>query len=84
LTRQHGLVNGGNLVRQWVNNRGVDGEHRVEEVGKADAVRFGNQTEQRSVAVETPGAALLHEIETWLVVSIEKFVCHLARGRLVG
>ncbi|MEI7639390.1 MAG: hypothetical protein WCJ37_18900, partial [Syntrophus sp. (in: bacteria)] len=74
LTRQHGLINSRDLVRQRVHNRGVDGEHRVEEVGKADAVRFGNQTEQPSVTVKTPRPTLLYEIKTWLVMSIEKFV----------
>jgi hypothetical protein len=62
----------------------VDGEHRVEEVCKADAMCFGDQAEQSAVTVETLGTALFHKIKTWLVVSIEKFVCHPAGGRLVG
>ena len=84
LPRQHGLIDRRDLVWQRINNRGMDSEHRVEEVRKADAMCFGDQAEQGAVAVKTPGAALLHEIETWLVVSIEKLVCHPAGGRLVG
>ena len=58
LPGQHRLVDGGDLVRQRVDQRGVHGEHRIEEVGEADAVRLGDETEQRAVAVEAPGAAL--------------------------
>ena len=71
-------------MRQRVNNRGVDGEHRVEEVCKAYPVGFGDQTEQGAVAVETPWSALLHEIKARLVISIEKLICYFAGGRLVS
>ena len=64
--------------------RGVDGQHRVEEVRQADAVRLGDQAEQRAVAVEAPGPALLDDLEARLVVAVEQFVGHLAGGRLVG
>ena len=33
LTRQHGFVNSGNLMRQRLHIRGVDGHHRVEQKG---------------------------------------------------
>ena len=51
------LVDGGDLVRQRIDERGVDGEQRIEEVGQADAVGLGDQPEQRAVAVEAPGPA---------------------------
>ena len=84
LPRQHRLVDRRDLVRQRLNERGVDGQHRIEEVRKADAVRLGDQAEQGAVAVETPGPALLHELEARLVVAVEQLVGHLAGGRLVG
>ena len=46
LARQHGLVDGRDLVRQRFDDRGVDREHRVEEVREADALRLGDEAEQ--------------------------------------
>ena len=58
LPRQHRLVDGGDLVRQRIDERGVDREDRIEQVREADAVRFGDEAEQRAVAVEAPRPAL--------------------------
>ena len=49
------LVDGGDLVRQRIDQRRVDGQQRIEEVGQPDAVGFGKQPEQGAVAVEAPG-----------------------------
>lgn len=57
LARQHLLVNGGDLVGQRLDVGGVNGEQRVEQVGEADALRFGRQPEQGAIAVEGPGSA---------------------------
>ena len=48
LARQHGLVDGGDLVRQRLDQRGVHGQHRIEQVRQADAVGLGDQAEQRA------------------------------------
>jgi hypothetical protein len=61
LARQHGLIDGGDLVRQRIDDRGVHRQHRVEQVREADALGLGNQAEQRAVAVEAPGPALLDD-----------------------
>ena len=79
LARQHRLVDGRDLVRQRLDERGVDGQHRIEEVRQADAVRLGDQPEQRAVAVEAPGPALLDDLEPGLVVAVEQLVGDLAR-----
>src|SRR5262249_42183118 len=50
----------------------------------ADALRLGDQAEQRAVTIEAPRAALLHQVKPGLIVAIEQLVCHLAGGRLVG
>ena len=84
LARQHGLVDGRDLVRQRVDDGGMDRQHRVEEVRQAYALCLGDQSKQRTVTVKTPRPALLHELEPWLVVPIEQFVRDLAGGRLVG
>jgi len=62
----------------------VDGKDGVEEVGKADPLRFGDQTEESAVAVEAPGTALLDDLEAELVVAVEEAVVDLAGGVLVG
>ena len=45
LARQHLAVDGGDLVRQRLDERGVDGQQRVEQVGQADAVGLGDEPE---------------------------------------
>ena len=84
LARQHRLVDRRDLVRQRLDERGVDREHRVEEVRQADAVRLGDEAEERAVAVEAPGPALLDDLEARLVVAVEQLVRDLAGGVLVG
>ncbi len=84
LPGQHGLVDRGDLVRQRIDHRGVDGEHGVEEVREADALRLGDEAEEGAVAVEAPGAALLDEFQAGLVVAVEQLVGDLAGGGLVG
>ncbi len=81
LARQHRLVDGGDLVRQRLDQRGVDREHRIEQVGQADAVRLGDETEQRAVAVEAPRPARLDDLEARLVVPVEDLVRHAAVRR---
>ena len=84
LARQHRLVDGRDLVRQRLDERGVDREHRIEQVREADAVRLGDEAEERAVAVEAPRAALLDDLEARLVVAVEELVGDPARRRLVG
>jgi hypothetical protein len=50
-------------VRQRLDDGGVDREHRVEKVGETDALRLGDQAEQRAISVETPGPADLCNLE---------------------
>ena len=84
LARQHRLVDGRDLVRQRLDDRGVDGQHRVEEMREADAMRLGDEPEQVPVAVEAPRPPLRHDLEPRLVVTIEQLVGDLAAGVLVG
>ena len=50
LARQHRLVDGRDLVRQRVDDRGVDRQQRVEQMRKPDALRLGHESEQGAVA----------------------------------
>ena len=81
LARQHGLVHSSDLVRQGVHQGGVDGQNRIEEVGQADAVGLGDQTVRGAIAVEAPGAALLHHLQALLVVAVEDLLGDAARRR---
>ena len=62
----------------------MDGEHRIEQVGKSNALRLGYEPEKRSIAVEAPRAAALNYFEARLVVAEEQLVGDAAGGVLVG
>ena len=62
----------------------MDGKERVEEVGEADAVRFGDQPEGRAVAVERPWSSRGDRLEACLVVPVEQCGRHVAIGVPVG
>jgi len=53
-------------------------------MGKPDPLGFGDQAEQVAIAVKTPGTALFHQFEPWLIVAIEKLAGNLAGGSLVS
>ena len=84
LARQHRLVDRRDLVRERVDKGRVDGEHRVEQMRQADAMRFGHEPEQMAVAVEAPGAALLDHVKARFVVAIQQLVGDPAGRVLVG
>ena len=81
--RQHGFVDGGDLVGQRLHQGGVHGEHRVEEVREADAVRLGDEPVRGAVAVEAPRAPLPHDFEARFVVAVEDLLGDPARRRAV-
>ena len=84
LPRQHGLVHRSDLVRQRVDQRRVDGQQRVEQVGQANPVGLGDETEQAAVAVEAPRAPGGDDLQPGLVVAVDEFVAKPALGGLVG
>ena len=85
LARQHRLVDGGDLVRQRLDDARGDREVRVEEVGEVDALRLGGQAEERAVAVEAPGPALSRRSSRrGSRVAVEDLGAHGAVGELVG
>ena len=43
LTRQHLAIDGGDLVRQWIDQAGVNGEIGIEMMRERDPVRFRDQ-----------------------------------------
>ena len=83
LAREHLLVDGRDLVRQGVDERRVDGEERIEEVGEVDAVGLRDQPEESAVGVEAPGRAGRGDFERRLTVPVEELVPEPALGVLV-
>jgi hypothetical protein len=83
LTRQHRLVDRGDLVRQRLDERGVHGEHGIEQVRESDAVRLGDQAEERAIAVEAPRSARLDDLEARLVVAVQDLVRDPAARRAI-
>ena len=78
LARQHRLVDGGDLVRQRLDQRGVDGQHRIEEVGEAD----------RDQGKSAPSPSKLHgdpaTIETRSSCRTQPWHSQWSRGSLQG
>ena len=58
-SRQHGFVDGRNLVGQRHDVRSVNREDRIEEMGHPDALRLRDQSEERTVAIKAPWPPLL-------------------------
>ena len=83
-TGQHGLVDGGDLVRERLDVGGVYGQQGIEEMGEADALGLGNEAEEGAVAVEAPWAGLFGDADAGLVVAVEELVGDLAGGCFVG
>ena len=83
LAWQHRVVDCCDLVGQWLYDRGMDREHWIEQVRQPYSVGFGNQPEKGAVAVEAPRPALLRNLDSWLIVSIEEFVGYLAGWSLI-
>ena len=84
LPGQHGLVDRGDLMGKGFDERSVNGQHRVKQVGEPNSLRLGDETEERAVGVEAPGAAGLDHFETRLVVAVKELVGDVPGGILVG
>jgi len=78
LPGQHGLIDGGDLVRQGLDQRRMYSHHRVKQVRKADAKRLRHQSEEAAVSIEAPRPSFLNHLYPGLVVPIEQYVGHMA------
>mgnify|MGYP006182894369 CR=1 FL=1 len=54
LARQHGLIDGGDLVRQRLHVGRVDRHHGIEQVREVDPVSLGGELEVGPIRVEAP------------------------------
>ncbi len=62
----------------------MDGEYRIEEIGKADAVGLGDQSEKSAIAIDTPWSALFGNLDVRLVMTIEQGIRYSPVWVLVG
>ncbi len=84
LARQHLAIDRGDLVWQRLNEGGMYSQQRIEEISQVDAVGLGNQSEQRPIAVETPGKADSGDLEAGLAVAVENLVAEVTSSIAVG
>lgn len=49
----------------------MHGQERIEQMGQPDPLRFRDQAEQVSIAVEAPGSARLDDFQDGLVIPIK-------------
>lgn len=70
LAREHFAVHCGDLMGEWLNKGAMDGQERIEEIRKTDAIRFRSQAEARPIAVKTPGTARRSNLNGSLPVAI--------------
>jgi hypothetical protein len=56
----------------------TDSQIGVKEIGQADAIGLGGQTEKATVGIEPVGAPCLQELETVLLAAIDEALAHAA------
>ena len=80
LAREHRLVDGGDLVRERLDVRGVDRHHRVEQEREVDALGLAGELEGGAVAVEGERAFGRREADRLLIDAREQSLLHRAVG----
>jgi hypothetical protein len=68
-------------VWQGLDQRGVDGQERIEKVRETYAVRLGHEAEETAIPVKAPRAASGEEFQDWFSVAEENF-CANATSRI--
>lgn len=84
MAREHGLVNGGDLVREWLHIGGVDRYHGIEEEREIDPLCFDRELERISVAIEGPGALRSGDTDVRLIGTVEQPILQRAVRNLVN
>ncbi len=83
LFAQHRLVDGGDLVRQGLDQRGMHGDEGIEQVGEANTIGFRCEAEERSITSKTPWEARGHNFQVRYTVTVEQFTAKTTAGILV-
>ena len=71
-------------MRQWIDNRGVNRQHGIEQVGEVDAERLGDESEESTVRVEISRRTGCRHFEIGLVRPVEKLIPESAFEILEG
>ena len=74
LARQHAFVDGRDLVRQRLDDRILNGEHRIEKMRETDALGLGHEPEQSAIPVEAPRPPFLDDLQVGLAVAVDQLV----------
>ena len=79
LAIQHRTIDCGDLVRQRLDLRGIDGDIGIEEIRETDTQRLRNETKQASVSVKSETARRSNFAEVGLVFPIEDALAKAVR-----
>jgi len=71
-------------VRQRLDDRSVNGEHWVEQMGKMDALGLGNETKQSAVSVKAPRLPFFNDLQFGLAIAVQQLVANPTGRVLVG
>ena len=80
---QHVAVDRLDLMRQNLDVAGLGGQVRVEQVRERDALRLGDQLEQRRIGVQRPRATAVGQFQVGLVGAVEDLAVHNTAAVLV-
>ena len=76
LARQHLAVDGGDLMRQRLDQRGRQRQVRIEQVGQPDALGLRRQPEQVTITAERPRPPRSNQLERRLVAPVDQPVAN--------
>src|SRR5690606_20501817 len=74
----------GYLVRQRLDERGMNGQHRIEKMGQVNPIRLGGQSEEGTVGIESPGLFSGDDLQVRLAAAKQQLDARLAVGALIN
>jgi hypothetical protein len=57
---------------QWLDERSMNGQQRIEEVGKLNAIGFGDEAQHRPIDIKGPQTFSLYQFKLRLIVSVKQ------------
>ena len=78
LFAKHRIIDGGNLVRQRLNQRGMHGNQGVKQVGQADTIRLRGQAKEGTISIKTPRQTSGDDLQVLHSITIQQFVTQVA------
>jgi len=84
LPGEHLLVDGGDLVGKRIDQRRMNGQEGIEEMGELDAMGFRDKSKVGSVPVKAPGSPFGGDLQGGFSVAVDQLVSQASRRVLVG